>query len=73
MADPIYRGPEIGAHKGHHGGIGGWGLGSPHEEDTVKIPVIEDEDDEMDWNQAQDVVERIAEMKTSVGGHWEQR
>jgi len=38
-------------------------LGNPHEENATKKQVIEDEDDEMDWDQAQDVVERMVGMK----------
>jgi hypothetical protein len=53
--------------------MGGWGLGNPHEEDTTKKHVIEDEDDEMDWDQAQDVVERMVGMKASENGYGERR
>jgi len=44
-------------------------LGNPHEDDTTKRHVIEDEDDEMDWDQAQDVVERMVGMKTGDNGY----
>lgn len=57
------RSPDIDAHEDHRRSIGGWGLGNPHELDTTKKHVIEDEDDEMDWDQAQDVVERMVGMK----------
>ncbi|KAF9653345.1 HbrB-domain-containing protein [Thelephora ganbajun] len=50
------RSPDIEAHENHRGSIGGWGLGNPHEEDTTKKHVMEDEDDELDWDQAQDAV-----------------
>jgi hypothetical protein len=45
-------------------------LGNPHEEDATKKHVMEDEDDELDWDQAQSVVER---MKVYENGHGERR
>ena len=44
-------------------------MGNPHEEATKKH-VVEDEDDELDWDQAQSVVER---MKVNENGHGERR
>ena len=69
----LCRSPDIEIHEDHRGSIGGWGLGNPHEEDTTKKHVAEDEDDEKDWDQAQDVVERMVGMKTSDNGHAEWR
>lgn len=62
------RSPDIETHEVNRGSIGGWGLGNPHEEHGV-----EDEDDEMDWDQAQDVVERMVGMKVNENGHGERR
>jgi len=67
------RSPDIETHEDNRGSIGGWGLGNPHEEDTAKKHGIEDEDDEMDWDQAQDVVERMVGMKVNESGHGEWR
>jgi len=64
------RSPDIETHEDHRGSIGGWGLGNPHEEDATKKHVVEDEDDELDWDQAQSVVER---MKVNENGHVERR
>ena len=69
----VCRSPDIETHEDHRGSIGGWGLGNPHEEYTIKRHVIEDEDDEMDWDQAQDVVERMVGMKTGENGCVERR
>ena len=69
----VCRSPDNDAHHDHRRSIGGWGLGNPHEEDTTKKHVIEDEDDEMDWDQAQDVVERMVGMKSSDNGQGEWR
>ena len=67
------RSPDIETHENHRGSIGGWGLGNPHEVDTTKKHVVEDEDDEMDWDQAQDVVERMVGMKVNESGHGDRR
>ena len=67
------RSPDIETHEDHRGSIGGWGLGNPHEEDTTKKHPIEDEDDELDWDQAQSVVERMVGMKVTENGHGERR
>jgi len=67
------RSPDIESHEDHRGSIGGWGLGNPHEVDPMKKHVPEDEDDEMDWDQAQDVVERMVGMKVGENGHGERR
>ena len=64
------RSPDIETHEDHRGSIGGWGLGNPHEEEATKKHVVEDEDDELDWDQAQSVVER---MKVNENGHGERR
>lgn len=67
------RSPDIDTHEDHRGSIGGWGLGNPHEEDTAKTHIIEDEDDELDWDQAQNVVERMVGMKGNDDGHGSER
>jgi hypothetical protein len=69
----VYRSPDIEAHDDHRRSIGGWGLGNPHEEDTTKKHGMEDEDDELDWDQAQSVVERMVGMKVNENGHPERR
>lgn len=48
------------------GSTGGWGLGNWREEGDKKAKeaeAIEDEDEEMDWDQAQAVVEKMVGMK----------
>jgi len=72
------RSPDPEIHDDHRGSIGGWGLGNPHEEDTAERHIVEDEDededDELDWDQAQDVVERMVGMKSGeTNGHMERR
>lgn len=48
-------------------------MGNPHEEDATKTHVVEDEDDELDWDQAQSVVERMVGMKVNENGHGSER
>jgi hypothetical protein len=51
------------------GSVGGWGLGNWREVGEKKANgAVEDEDDEMDWDQAQAVVERMVGMKPSENG-----
>ena len=63
----LCRSPDIDNHEDHRGSIGGWGLGNPHEDDTTKKHAMDDEDDELDWDQAQSVVERMVGMKVNEG------
>jgi len=44
--------------------VGGWGLGAGHE-DIVKMADEEEEDEPLDWDQAQAVVERMVGMTSS--------
>lgn len=60
-------------HEDHRGSIGGWGLGNPHQEDTAKKHIMEDEDDELYWDQEQSLVERTVGMKVNENGHGERR
>lgn len=41
--------------------VGGWGLGAGHE-DTARTAEEEEEDEPLDWDQAQAVVERMVGM-----------
>ena len=45
--------PYIEIHENNRASIGGWGLGKPHEVDTMQKHIMEGEDDELDWDQAQ--------------------
>jgi len=65
----LCRSPDIDNHDDHRGSIGGWGLGNPHEEDTSKKLTMEDEDDELDWDQAQ----RIVGVKVNENGYGSER
>jgi hypothetical protein len=58
----VHRSPDL---ENQRGSIGGWGLGNWSEGDkkAKEADAIEDEDEEMDWDQAQAVVERMVGMK----------
>lgn len=51
----------------HRGSVGGWGLGNFKEEGEKKANGVEDEDEEMDWDQAQAVVEKMVGIKSEAG------
>lgn len=57
----------------HRGSIGGWGLGNWTEEGVKQAKGAEDEDEEMNWDQAQAVVERMVGMKLENGDSEAQR
>ncbi|KII92235.1 hypothetical protein PLICRDRAFT_50655 [Plicaturopsis crispa FD-325 SS-3] len=56
LRSPDIEGP------GHRVSVGGWGLGAGNE-DVGRAPEEDDDDDALDWDQAQAVVERMVGMK----------